>query len=104
MNVYDGLEAVTTPFPASSVAIGTFDGVHVGHQAIIRAAVADAQRHARPALVFTFDRHPLELFAPERAPALLTTPEQRNELIAGLGVDGLVIAHFDTALTKPIPG
>ncbi len=103
MNVYDGLEAVTTPFPASSVAIGTFDGVHVGHQAIIRAAVADAQRHARPALVFTFDRHPAELFAPEHAPALLTTPEQRNTLIAELGVDGLVIAHFDTALAQLSP-
>ncbi len=103
MNVYDGLEAVRTPFAASSVAIGTFDGVHVGHQAIIRAAVEDARRHARPALVFTFDRHPAELFAPSRAPALLTTPEQRNQQIAELGVDGLVIAHFDTALAQLSP-
>lgn len=103
MNVYDGLDAVTTPFPASSVAIGTFDGVHVGHQAIIRAAVADARRHARPALVFTFDRHPAELFAPAHAPALLTTPEQRNDLIAHLGVNGLVVAHFDSVLAQLSP-
>jgi riboflavin kinase/FMN adenylyltransferase len=103
MKVYDGLDAVTAPFPASSVAIGTFDGVHVGHQAIIRAAVEDARRHDRPALVFTFDRHPIEFFAPERAPALITTPPQRNALIADLGADGLVIARFDYELAQLPP-
>ena len=103
MKVYDGLDAVTVPFPASSVAIGTFDGVHVGHQAIIRTAVEDARRHDRPALVFTFDRHPIEFFAPERAPALITTPPQRHELIADLGADGLVIARFDVELAELSP-
>lgn len=103
MKVYEGLDAITVPFLASSVAIGTFDGVHVGHQAIIAAAIEDARRHQRPALVFTFDRHPIELFAPDKAPDLITTPEQRNALIAELGADGLVIARFDTALSLLSP-
>ena len=103
MKVYNGLEAITTAFSTSSVAIGTFDGVHVGHQAIIAAAVEDARRHQRPALVFTFDRHPIEHFAPEKAPERITTPEQRNALIAALGADGLVIARFDTELSLLSP-
>ena len=103
MQIYDGLDAIPQPFTASSVAIGTFDGVHRGHQAIIRRAVEDARRHNQPALVLTFDRHPIELFAPDRAPELITTPPQRNDLIAGLGADGLVIARFDTALSQLSP-
>lgn len=103
MNVFEGLEALSVPFPESSVAVGTFDGVHVGHQAIIRAAVEDARRHRRPALVFTFDRHPAELLRPEFAPDYLTTPEQRNRLIADLGADGLIVARFDRALAELSP-
>lgn len=103
MNVFEGLETIPTPFARSTVAIGTFDGVHVGHQAIIRAAVADARAHGRPALVFTFDRHPAELIAPERLPGYLTTPAQRNHLIAEQGADGLVIARFDSSLRERSP-
>lgn len=103
MKVFEGLETLVAPFAEASVAIGTFDGVHLGHQAIIRRAVEDAHAHSRPALVFTFDRHPAELLAPERAPGLLTTPPQRNALIATLGVDALVIAHFDKALSELSP-
>lgn len=103
MQIYEGLEAISAPFARSSVAIGTFDGVHLGHQAIIRAAVEDARTQERPALVFTFDRNPIELLAPERAPEHLTTPAQRNRLIADLGVDGLVIARFDTAFSQMTP-
>ncbi len=103
MNVFDGLETIPTPFARSTAAIGTFDGVHVGHQAIIRAAVEDARAQARPALVFTFDRHPAELLAPEHAPDYLTTPAQRDRLIASLGADGLVVARFDHALAQRTP-
>jgi riboflavin kinase/FMN adenylyltransferase len=102
MQLYDGLEAVP-PIPRSTVAIGTFDGVHVGHQAILRRAVEDARVYGRPALVFTFDRHPAELLAPERAPELITTPAQRNRLIAAAGVDGLIVAHFDRAFSEQSP-
>lgn len=103
MRIYEGLDAVTAPLEASTVAIGTFDGVHVGHQAIIRTAVEDARRHNRPAVVFTFDRHPLELLVPERAPAYLTTPKQRNRFMSELGVDTLVVARFDIPLSQTLP-
>ncbi|HZT42507.1 MAG TPA: bifunctional riboflavin kinase/FAD synthetase [Chthonomonadaceae bacterium] len=103
MKLYEGLESIETSFPRSTVAVGTFDGVHVGHQAIIRRAIQDARVYGRPALVFTFDRHPVELLAPERAPELITTPAQRNRLIADLGVDGLIVAHFDKAFSEQSP-
>jgi riboflavin kinase/FMN adenylyltransferase len=103
MDLYEGLDTIDRPFRETTVAIGTFDGVHRGHQSIISSAVSHARRNGQTALVFTFDRHPAELLAPDRAPAYITTPAQRNALIAGLGVDALVIAHFDSALSKMSP-
>jgi riboflavin kinase/FMN adenylyltransferase len=103
MKLFEGLDTISQPIPRSTVAIGTFDGIHVGHRAIIRTAVEDAKAHDRPALVFTFDRHPAELLAPDRAPAYLTTPEQRNRLISDLKADGLIVARFDLSLSQLSP-
>ena len=103
MKVFDGIDTLPKPFATSTVAIGTFDGIHIGHQEIIRTAVRDARSHGRTALVFTFDRHPADLLAPDRAPLYITTPSQRSRLIAGLGADGLVIARFDAALAQLSP-
>jgi riboflavin kinase/FMN adenylyltransferase len=103
VRIWEGLESIGAPFGESSVAIGMFDGVHVGHQALIHACVADARAHARPSVVFTFDRHPAELIAPDHVPGYLTTPTQRAELIRALGPDHLVIARFDTALRALSP-
>lgn len=100
MNVYNGLGALLEPFPRATVAVGTFDGIHRGHQAIIRMAVEDARAANRPAIVFTFDRHPYELLAPDRVPGYLATPAQRLPLIALQGTDELVIARFDTTLAS----
>ena len=100
MKVYDGIESLAEPFARSTVAIGVFDGVHRGHQAILRAAVEDAKQNNRPALVFTFDRHPAELLAPQRAPAYLTKPEQRNKYIAETGADALIVARFNRELSE----
>ncbi len=100
---YDGLETVIRPFARSTVAIGTFDGIHLGHQAIIRTAIRDAHTHQRPSVVFTFDRHPSELLAPDRAPDYLTTPQQRNRYMEELGIDALVVATFDRALADLSP-
>jgi riboflavin kinase / FMN adenylyltransferase len=67
------------------VAVGTFDGVHVGHREVIRGSDS----------VLTFEPHPLSVIAPAAAPRLLTTLERKAELVAGLGVDELVVVPFD---------
>lgn len=103
MRVWRGLESIRQPFAASTVAIGMFDGLHVGHRALIEAACQDARACGRPLAVFTFDRHPAELLAPDRVPGYLTTPAQRLALFEAWGVDDLVIARFDERLRQLSP-
>ncbi len=81
-----------------SVAIGTFDGLHLGHQALIRTAVETARAHGDHAVVLTFEPHPLELLSPGRAPLLLTLPDQREALMRDMGVTDLLIAEFDARM------
>lgn len=95
MQVWNGLESIKQPFEAASVAVGMFDGLHVGHQSLIRAAVEDATSHGRRSVVFTFDRHPAELVAPDKAPGYLSAPNQRIALLENLGIDDVVVARFD---------
>jgi riboflavin kinase/FMN adenylyltransferase len=75
------------------VAVGTFDGVHVGHQKIIKAAVAAAQNEECCSMVVTFDPHPKTLVK-EHPPKLLSPIQRRSELIAALGVDELLVIPF----------
>ena len=86
-----------------AVAIGNFDGVHLGHQALVRAAVADARAQRGAAVVLTFDPHPARVIAPERAPRTLLTLEQRAEVLAELGVDVLAVLVFDLAVAALTP-
>lgn len=76
------------------VAIGNFDGVHRGHQAVLERALVEAQRIGAPALVLTFDPHPRQLFRPELPHFVLTPPAMRARLIALLGLDGVVEVPF----------
>ena len=103
MQIWRGLESVAEPFEASTLAIGVFDGIHVGHQALIRAAVEDGRQNRRRSAVLTFDRHPSELLAPEKVPGYLTTDSQRARLFEELGVDDLVIARFDERFRELSP-
>lgn len=96
MHVWNGLDSIDAPVGPSSVAVGMFDGIHRGHQALISRAVADARTHGRAAVVLTFDRHPAELIDPEKAPGYLTTHAQRTQLFESLGADHLVIARFNS--------
>ena len=82
--------------PADSVVtIGVFDGVHRGHQAVVARTVARAAAGGLRPVVVTFDPNPLETLRPDRAPARVTTLARRLELIAGLGVGGCLVLHFD---------
>jgi riboflavin kinase / FMN adenylyltransferase len=82
------------------VAIGFFDGVHLGHQQIIRQTVADALQHESIALVITFDRHPNTVVAPARVPPLIYSLPQKLRAIESLGIDTLRLIHFDRAFSE----
>ncbi len=80
------------------VALGNFDGFHLGHQAVVGRAVALARAEGRPALVATFDPHPVRFFRPDTPPFGLTTIEQRLQLFERAGADAAVVFRFDAAL------
>ena len=80
--------------------LGCFDGVHRGHQLLISTVLRKAKEKGLPSMVVTFDRQPRELFDPEYRPQLLSTPEEKAQLIAALGVDHLVILPFTRELAN----
>jgi riboflavin kinase/FMN adenylyltransferase len=90
-------------WPSPAVTIGNFDGVHRGHVALVRAAARWARTAGGDTVVLTFDPHPASVLEPARAPATLTTLEQKAELLASLGVDRLVVAPFDQDLARRPP-
>ena len=82
------------------LAIGFFDGVHLGHQQIIRQTIADAHQHNAIALVLTFDRHPNSVVAPGRVPPLIYSLPQKLRAIDSLGADHLLLVHFDKKFSE----
>lgn len=92
------------PFPddlrGAVLALGNFDGFHLGHQAVVAEAVAWARSESRPAIVATFDPHPVRHFAPHIPPFRLTTLDQREALFAAAGADAMLVFHFDGGLAQ----
>ena len=82
------------------LAIGFFDGVHLGHQQIIRQTVTDARRHNAHALVVTFDQHPNAIVAPNHVPPLIYSLPQKLRAIESLGPDSTLLIHFDKAFSQ----
>ena len=82
------------------LAIGVFDGVHLGHQQIIRQMVADARKHDGIALVVTFDKHPSSIVAPDRVPPLIYSQPQKLRTIKALGADALLEIPFDKTFSQ----
>jgi riboflavin kinase/FMN adenylyltransferase len=80
------------------IALGNFDGFHLGHQAVVREAVAWARSEGRPAIVATFDPHPVRHFAPHVPWFRLTQLDQREALFAAAGADAMLVFEFDDAL------
>src|SRR5881392_1554360 len=82
----------------SIVALGNFDGFHLGHQAVVGRAVQRAFHERRPVIVATFDPHPVAYFKPDVAPFRLTTLDQREHLFAHAGADAMLVFEFGEEL------
>jgi riboflavin kinase/FMN adenylyltransferase len=82
----------------SIVALGNFDGFHLGHQAVVGRAIQRGFHERRPVIVATFDPHPVQFFKPDVPPFRLTTLDQREALFAHAGADAMLVFHFDKAL------
>lgn len=88
------LEPVPEHLRGGIVALGNFDGFHLGHQAVVGEAIRWAKSEGRPAIVATFDPHPVRYFAPDTPPFRLTTLDQRQELFAAAGADAMLVIGF----------
>ncbi len=97
MEVIRSLDAYPVSTAGHAVTIGAYDGVHLGHRAVIREVRRRAADEGLRAAVVTFDRHPAMVVRPESAPLLLTDLEQKLELLASTGVDTTLVVAFDEA-------
>lgn len=95
--------AALKPHPWPVVALGNFDGVHMGHQAILGAAMELARKHRGAAFALTFDPNPAKVLAPNRAPNLIMTPEDKLELLRVSGLDAVLVIEFSRAFSMAGP-
>ena len=102
VHVIRGRQRITSdlgrPLRAPAVAIGNFDGVHRGHQALVATASRLAHADSGEAVILTFDPHPARFFAPALAPPMIVTLERRLELLAEAGADAVVVEPFTSDL------
>jgi len=100
VQVLHHLESIPESLRHGAVTIGNFDGVHLGHAQIIRRLVARASDAGGPAVVFTFDPHPVRILRPRQAPLPLTCTARKAELLAELGLDAMVAYPTDAAFLQ----
>ncbi len=101
--VFRSLAEVPSDFGPSAAAVGNFDGVHLGHCEILAAVAADARAMRGRGVAVTFDPHPEQVLRPANAPKLLTPTPERLRLLAGTGVDAVLVLPFDAALAQFTP-
>lgn len=98
MRWLDHREKVPESLRGAIIALGNFDGFHLGHQAVAKEAIDWARSEGRPAIIATFDPHPVRFFRPDVPPFRLTTLEQRQELYLAAGATAMLVFHFDGEL------
>jgi riboflavin kinase/FMN adenylyltransferase len=103
VQIVTDLEESPWPGERAVITIGAYDGVHLGHQAVIDQVRRRADEIGAKSAVVTFDRHPASVVRPESAPPLLTTPDRKLELLEATGIDACVIVHFDAAQAAESP-
>ena len=100
MERLDGNTPIPDHLAGAIVALGNFDGFHAGHQAVAGRAIDWAHAEGRPAIVATFDPHPMRHFRPDTPPFRLTTLDQRQRLFAAAGADAMLVFAFDRDLAS----
>jgi riboflavin kinase/FMN adenylyltransferase len=100
MNIFHAANELKTNGKKVCLAIGFFDGVHLGHQQILRQTIADAHKHDSIALALTFDRHPNVIVAPDKAPPLIYSLPQKLRAIASLGMEHTLLISFDKKFSE----
>jgi riboflavin kinase/FMN adenylyltransferase len=103
MRVLRDRSACPRPDEGSAVTIGAYDGVHLGHQAVIAEVRRRAEARGLRSAVVTFDRHPASVVRPESAPRLLTDLDQKIELLGATGIDYCQVVTFDAARSQESP-
>lgn len=103
MEIFYNLEAASKFCHASVATVGVFDGLHIGHQAVIKQVLSQAEKSELPSLVLAFHPPPLAFLAPEKCPPTLTVISKRIEILERLGVDTVIFARFDANLQKMSP-
>ncbi|MDA8095936.1 MAG: bifunctional riboflavin kinase/FAD synthetase [Betaproteobacteria bacterium] len=100
MRITHGVPRFESP---TAVTIGNFDGIHQGHQAMLRRVAEVARRQGLDSCVLTFEPHPREFFAPEKAPSRLTSLREKLERFACVGLDRVHVCRFDATLARQAP-
>ncbi len=98
MRFLDHRDELPESLRGAVIALGNFDGFHLGHQAVARQAIDWARAAGRPSIIATFDPHPVRHFQPDAPPFRLTTLEQRQELYLAAGATAMLVFHFDGEL------
>lgn len=103
MELVSGTAALSRRLTNPILTIGNFDGVHLGHQAILQTVIERAQVIGGVSVLYTFEPHPRKVLQPDRSPSLLATPEQKIELVKKAGIEVLVVESFDLEFAKTEP-
>lgn len=103
MEIIKKLSGLTPKYKNPVVALGMFDGVHLGHSSVICRAVEVAKNIGGTAIVFTFSNHPLSILAPENAPLMIGSRSLRRDIFESLGVEVLIEIPFTKELSKKTP-
>jgi riboflavin kinase/FMN adenylyltransferase len=98
-----GIDALEPPDAGTAVTIGTFDGVHLGHRALIAQTIGEAKQRGLASGVLTWDRHPAATLRPDAVPPMLSSPERKIELLRETGPDLIAVLPFDVPLSQRPP-
>ncbi|GAB3385906.1 bifunctional riboflavin kinase/FAD synthetase [Humibacter soli] len=100
MRIFRSIDEIPSDFGPSAVTVGKFDGVHLGHRAVIGRLLQVARDAGLASVVVTFDRNPMSVVAPDRCPEDLVSLEQKLDLLEQTGIDAVLVLAFDLALSR----